>query len=213
MSGTRYRGDGGVYGWDLRRKLIRWLVTYIYINIIEVMQLNKYATEFKWNSEMRSFILWISLHSSLLMSKSLNFSVAEGQISSHKFCWDQEHQISRGASGMKLFSVSQQVSNPCGVLTFNWLIATWTAVPPSCLSCFFYFPRLYKKDVLERLVECCVSKGYVFQMEMIVRARQLGYTIGEVSKSVVYFCCLCCLIVTRHSVWEHEETELMNKLS
>ncbi|XP_071477761.1 dolichol-phosphate mannosyltransferase subunit 1-like [Diadema antillarum] len=40
--------------------------------------------------------------------------------------------------------------------------------------------RLYKKDVLERLIDACVSKGYVFQMEMIVRARQLGYKIGEV---------------------------------
>ncbi|XP_011879594.1 PREDICTED: probable dolichol-phosphate mannosyltransferase [Vollenhovia emeryi] len=40
--------------------------------------------------------------------------------------------------------------------------------------------RLYKKDVLEKLIQCCVSKGYVFQMEMIVRARQLNYTIGEV---------------------------------
>ncbi|XP_033113544.1 dolichol-phosphate mannosyltransferase subunit 1-like [Anneissia japonica] len=40
--------------------------------------------------------------------------------------------------------------------------------------------RLYKKDVLHNLIEACVSKGYVFQMEMIVRARQLNYTIGEV---------------------------------
>ncbi|XP_033626354.1 dolichol-phosphate mannosyltransferase subunit 1 isoform X1 [Asterias rubens] len=40
--------------------------------------------------------------------------------------------------------------------------------------------RLYKKDVLQNLIEACVSKGYVFQMEMIVRARQFNYTIGEV---------------------------------
>ncbi|XP_067904272.1 dolichol-phosphate mannosyltransferase subunit 1 isoform X2 [Heterodontus francisci] len=40
--------------------------------------------------------------------------------------------------------------------------------------------RLYKKEVLQKLVEKCVSKGYVFQMEMIVRARQLNYSIGEV---------------------------------
>lgn len=40
--------------------------------------------------------------------------------------------------------------------------------------------RLYKKDVLQKLVESCVSKGYVFQMEMIVRARKLGFKIGEV---------------------------------
>ncbi|CAH1406054.1 unnamed protein product [Nezara viridula] len=40
--------------------------------------------------------------------------------------------------------------------------------------------RLYKKDVLEKLISSCISKGYVFQMEMIIRARQFNYTIGEV---------------------------------
>lgn len=48
-----------------------------------------------------------------------------------------------------------------------------------------YSFRLYKKDVLQRLIESCVSKGYVFQMEMIVRARQFNYTIGEVPISFV----------------------------
>lgn len=45
--------------------------------------------------------------------------------------------------------------------------------------------RLYRKEVLENLIKCCVSKGYVFQMEMIVRAREHGYTIGEVPISFV----------------------------
>uniref|UniRef100_A0A7N5KH84 Dolichol-phosphate mannosyltransferase subunit 1 n=1 Tax=Ailuropoda melanoleuca TaxID=9646 RepID=A0A7N5KH84_AILME len=45
--------------------------------------------------------------------------------------------------------------------------------------------RLYRKEVLQKLIEKCVSKGYVFQMEMIVRARQLNYTIGEVPISFV----------------------------
>ncbi|KAL0277315.1 UNVERIFIED_CONTAM: hypothetical protein PYX00_004651 [Menopon gallinae] len=45
--------------------------------------------------------------------------------------------------------------------------------------------RLYKKSVLEKLVSSCVSKGFVFQMEMIIRARQLKYTIGEVPISFV----------------------------
>ncbi|KAM5246325.1 dolichol-phosphate mannosyltransferase subunit 1 isoform 2-T2 [Ctenodactylus gundi] len=45
--------------------------------------------------------------------------------------------------------------------------------------------RLYRKEVLQKLTEKCVSKGYVFQMEMIVRARQLNYTIGEVPISFV----------------------------
>uniref|UniRef100_A0A674BJ08 Dolichol-phosphate mannosyltransferase subunit 1 n=1 Tax=Salmo trutta TaxID=8032 RepID=A0A674BJ08_SALTR len=90
VSGTRYRGDGGVYGWDLRRKL-----------------------------------------------------------------------ISRGAN-----YVTQVLLRPGA----------------SDLTGSF---RLYKKEVLESLVERCVSKGYVFQMEMIVRARQGNYTIGEVPISFV----------------------------
>lgn len=48
-----------------------------------------------------------------------------------------------------------------------------------------YLYRLYRKDVLQKLVDNCVSKGYVFQMEMIVRARQFDFTIGEVPISFV----------------------------
>jgi len=40
--------------------------------------------------------------------------------------------------------------------------------------------RLYKKTVLEQLMEQVVSKGYVFQMEMIVRATRAGCKIEEV---------------------------------
>lgn len=48
--------------------------------------------------------------------------------------------------------------------------------PPCC--------RLYRREVLEDLISRCISKGYVFQMEMIVRAREHGYTVGEVSEPV-----------------------------
>ncbi len=34
--------------------------------------------------------------------------------------------------------------------------------------------------MLQSLVESCTSKGYVFQMEMLVRARQKGLRVGEV---------------------------------
>ncbi|KAJ9061464.1 dolichol-P-mannose synthesis [Entomophthora muscae] len=40
--------------------------------------------------------------------------------------------------------------------------------------------RLYKKEVLTKLIAVTVSKGYVFQMEMMIRARQLNFTIAEV---------------------------------
>uniref|UniRef100_A0A4W2E9P0 Dolichol-phosphate mannosyltransferase subunit 1 n=1 Tax=Bos indicus x Bos taurus TaxID=30522 RepID=A0A4W2E9P0_BOBOX len=84
VSGTRYKGNGGVYGWDLKRKII---------------------------SRVANFITQILLRP--------------------------------GASD----------------LTGSF--------------------RLYRKEVLQKLIGKCISKGYVFQMEMIVRARQLNYTIGE----------------------------------
>uniref|UniRef100_G3NJT1 Dolichol-phosphate mannosyltransferase subunit 1 n=1 Tax=Gasterosteus aculeatus aculeatus TaxID=481459 RepID=G3NJT1_GASAC len=90
VSGTRYHGNGGVYGWDLRRKL-----------------------------------------------------------------------ISRGANFLSQVLLRPGASDLTGSF------------------------RLYKKEVLVCLVERCVSKGYVFQMEMIVRARQLNYSVGEVPISFV----------------------------
>lgn len=48
----------------------------------------------------------------------------------------------------------------------------------------FLFQRLYKKSVLEDIISSCVSKGYVFQMEMIVRASRKGYHIEEVFKII-----------------------------
>jgi dolichol-phosphate mannosyltransferase len=39
--------------------------------------------------------------------------------------------------------------------------------------------RLYKKSVLEKVITSTESKGYSFQMEMIVRAKALGYKVEE----------------------------------
>lgn len=41
--------------------------------------------------------------------------------------------------------------------------------------------------MLSDLVKACQSRGFVFQMEIIIRARQLGYTIGEVNHKVLNF--------------------------
>uniref|UniRef100_A0A2K5IBW1 Dolichol-phosphate mannosyltransferase subunit 1 n=1 Tax=Colobus angolensis palliatus TaxID=336983 RepID=A0A2K5IBW1_COLAP len=111
VSGTRYKGNGGVYGWDLKRKII-------------------------------SCPGWSLLRLSdppILTS------------------WD----YSRGANFLTQILLRPGASDLTGSF------------------------RLYRKEVLEKLIEKCVSKGYVFQMEMIVRARQLNYTIGEVPISFV----------------------------
>ena len=84
VTGTRYRGDGGVYGWDLKRKF-----------------------------------------------------------------------VSRGANFLATTLLRPNVSDVTGS------------------------SRLYKKSVLVKAISETKSKGYVFQMEMIVRARALGFTIAE----------------------------------
>ncbi|KAH7636864.1 dolichol-phosphate mannosyltransferase-like protein [Dermatophagoides farinae] len=85
VTGTRYAGDGGVYGWDFKRKL-----------------------------------------------------------------------ISRGANYLTQVLLRPGVSDLTGSF------------------------RLYRREALEKLVESSVSKGYVFQMEMMVLARKFGYEISEV---------------------------------
>jgi dolichol-phosphate mannosyltransferase len=40
--------------------------------------------------------------------------------------------------------------------------------------------RLYKKEVLAKVIKDVVSKGYAFQMEIIIRAQDYGFKVEEV---------------------------------
>ncbi|KAF2141891.1 glycosyltransferase family 2 protein [Aplosporella prunicola CBS 121167] len=40
--------------------------------------------------------------------------------------------------------------------------------------------RLYKKEVLAKVITSTESKGYTFQMEMMVRAKAMGFSVAEV---------------------------------
>jgi dolichol-phosphate mannosyltransferase len=44
---------------------------------------------------------------------------------------------------------------------------------------------LCKKDVLDKVIAKVQSKGYVFQMELMVLAKSMGYTVAEVPISFV----------------------------
>ncbi|OMJ70879.1 hypothetical protein SteCoe_31040 [Stentor coeruleus] len=50
---------------------------------------------------------------------------------------------------------------------------------PNCTDLTGSF-RLYKREVLEHLMNRVKSKGYAFQMEVIIRARESKFTITEV---------------------------------
>ena len=40
--------------------------------------------------------------------------------------------------------------------------------------------RLYRRPIIEKLIREVTSKGYVFQMEILVRAKASGCSVGEV---------------------------------
>lgn len=63
-------------------------------------------------------------------------------------------------------------------------VLTQMALGPSVSDLTGSF-RLYKKSVLKQLIGLSKSKGYAFQMEIIVLAEQKGYKIGEVPISFV----------------------------
>lgn len=90
VTGTRYAGDGGVYGWDLKRKM-----------------------------------------------------------------------VSRGANLFADTVLRPGVSDLTGSF------------------------RLYKKAVLQEVISRTESKGYTFQMEMMVRAKGMGFKVAEVPISFV----------------------------
>lgn len=90
VTGTRYAGDGGVYGWDLKRKM-----------------------------------------------------------------------VSRGANLFADTVLRPGVSDLTGSF------------------------RLYKKSVLQEVINRTESKGYTFQMEMMVRAKGMGFKVAEVPISFV----------------------------
>lgn len=63
--------------------------------------------------------------------------------------------ISRGANFLATFLLNPQVSDLTGSF------------------------RLYKREVIATIMPQVVSRGYVFQMEIITRCRYAGYSIGE----------------------------------
>ena len=59
----------------------------------------------------------------------------------------------------------------------NFLAATLLNPEASDLTGSF---RLYRKDVIKKIMPLVKSRGYVFQMEIITRAQYMGYHIEEV---------------------------------
>lgn len=82
--------------------------------------------------------------------------------------WDLKRKlVSRGANYLADTVLSPGVSDLTGSFRYVLHLCSTNV-------------RLYRLPVLRDIISRCTSKGYVFQMEIIVRARAQGYTVGEV---------------------------------
>jgi dolichol-phosphate mannosyltransferase len=88
--------------------------------------------------------------------------------------WDLKRKlVSRGANFLADTVLDPGVSDLTGSFRCAHMPLIETETDRGCL-------RLYRVHVLRHIISVTVSKGYVFQMEMMVRARALGYTVGEI---------------------------------
>ena len=88
--------------------------------------------------------------------------------------WDLKRKlVSRGANFLADTVLDPGVSDLTG--SFRCV-----HMSPIAMVADYERHRLYRVHVLRHIISVTVSKGYVFQMEMMVRARALGYTVGEI---------------------------------
>ncbi|KAL7009810.1 dolichol-P-mannose synthesis [Cystobasidiomycetes sp. EMM_F5] len=126
------------------------------------MDNDKYSVILPTYNERRNLpiVVWLLARMFSEQSKANNFDVVTGSRyirGGGVAGWDLKRKvISRGANLLAKYALWPGVSDVTGSF------------------------RLYRKSVLEHLMKQVVSKGYVFQMEIIVRARAAGFTIGEI---------------------------------
>ncbi|KAJ9118832.1 hypothetical protein QFC24_006031 [Naganishia onofrii] len=95
--------------------------------------------------------------------------------------WDLKRKmVSRGANFLADTMLQPGISDLTGSFSTCSSSSSISLRYPPIPSDTLRYPRLYRRDVLRHIISETKSKGYVFQMEMMVRARALGYSVGEV---------------------------------
>ena len=125
-------GPGGVYGWDLKRKLVSRGANYLADTVLRP-GVSDLTGSFRWVFRPQTFL----------------------------------HIGHRRRSRLLAIPILPEPTSP------SQHAHRTATLPPSSAS-------LYRLPVIRDIISRCTSKGYVFQMEIIVRARSLGYTVGEV---------------------------------
>ena len=153
VTGTRYVTGGGVYGWDLKRKLI---------------------------SRGANYLTQILLRPGYVLGAPSVLGACprarlEGPPPPHPW-----RRVARPNARTLLACLLAAAASRC--CRRARAAHAWLAPPASWSRCSDLTGsfRLYKKHVLEECIKLNQAKGYIFQMEMIIRARQCEYTIGEI---------------------------------
>ena len=151
VTGTRYQGNGGVYGWDLYRKLTRC------------------GTPAAWPRRVQPPALTTGRTQRRPRPPPCLVAPAASQTTSLRRCCGRRRRTSPAATG-PASARPGATSGGGGPLTRTCAGSGGDGG----------FDSLYRKPVLRALMDACTSKGYVFQMEMLVRARALNFSVVEV---------------------------------
>ncbi len=83
-------------------------------------------------------------------------------------------------------------------MAFKWLIKRLVQIPPELTDTQCGF-KIYKGDVARELYKQCISDGFMFDIEIILRARKQGYRIKEFS--VEWTCDLDSRLSLARTLW------------
>ena len=84
---------------------------------------------------------------------------------------------SRKMKGCRIHKPQSKFRQFCSK-AFRWTINTWLKIPPHLTDTQCGF-KIYRGDVARDLYKRCVTDGFSFDVEVIMRAHRHGYTIKE----------------------------------
>lgn len=192
VTGTRYRSSakpalsgtepGGVHGWDLKRKLVSRGANFLADTVLSP-GVSDLTGSFRcvillspgapccWVDILRGLVEDLQRHVVLVRQAPGVSYVRNG-------C---RHGGPR-QGGSLTHSQSLLIRHPSPSSGSIYFVSRFphSSHLVACIPLTVHDRRLYKTPVLRDIIPRVTSRGYVFQMEMMVRAKALGYTVGEV---------------------------------
>jgi len=84
---------------------------------------------------------------------------------------------SRKMNGCKIHRPQSRFRKICS-RAFRWFVNAWLKIPPHLTDTQCGF-KIYRRDVAKKLYGECITDGFTFDVEIIMRAGRYGYRIKE----------------------------------